>query len=516
MGLQNLPADIQVVILRILDAIGIVSMRQTCKALYSVEKTFYATIWKACAESLCLEASLFPPTLNWRLPSPKYYEVMARRASGFRSMLSAASRDNASTEPLPKSEFDLPDLPFLAPNIAIDKIILLPGGRFLIILAQSQPIQVYDLALYYTNGDPPVLIASFPLSHQFSGLNAVASTLAGPGVSCVRLLLQEYAYGPNAVAGGRTYNNLAYNECVLRLVLYELRFGEDTLSLASIGNLPMLSSGAPRGPPIGPFHIFSTCGQRFAFVGTSAIVVWDFISKTYAIWFPQLNPSLNITEVRLSGDYFFMFASHSGDETDKVFCYNFSLSPIPLGQALRLRSAPFASRDAQVDLKQRGLLRPGKYALNAWGLGLHQSFFPLWSLPREATGIDTRWMSGDPGIGSQSLLTKHRGAELRYALHDYVGFRKSLANDVVFIGKITHPMQREISLLASISADPAKSSCGPVQDVPLIPLLQYPSNVEPTLLDFCPLAGILVSRKTTYEREGPAHTITIHDFLRSQ
>jgi hypothetical protein len=151
-----------------------------------------------------LEADLFPPTFDWRLPSARFYEVIARRASAFNTILSTASGKDAPDEiapPLSVSELNLPNQPTWT-DVPITKMILLPGGRFLIVLGESQPIRVYDLALYYMDGTPPALLLSHELSHNFSGHHIVASTLAGKDVSCVRLAVPECVSGEDKEAGG--------------------------------------------------------------------------------------------------------------------------------------------------------------------------------------------------------------------------------------------------------------------------------------------------------------------------
>ncbi|KAH6891874.1 hypothetical protein BKA70DRAFT_840582 [Coprinopsis sp. MPI-PUGE-AT-0042] len=247
MSFLNLPVDILIHILCVLDATDIVSMRQACKTLASIENTLYSTIWKSCTQGLCLEAPLFPPTLKWRLPPSKLHEIIARRASRFKCVLSlVASQGNASTAPLPRLNTEL-SAPPSWPNVPIGKVILVPGGRFLIILGESQPIQVYDLASYYVDGTAPVLIANFTLSHKFAVVHAAACTLAGPEASCVRLLLHEFINRSEA-----TGFDLADDEAALRLVLYELRFERDTPCLACVGSLPM-TYGRFRSPSIGAF-----------------------------------------------------------------------------------------------------------------------------------------------------------------------------------------------------------------------------------------------------------------------
>jgi hypothetical protein len=117
---------------------------------------------------------------------------MVRRASRFKSLLAAASAElGTSRKPLPRLKTEL--LGFASwPNVPIGKIILVPGGRYLIILGENQPIQVYDLAQYYMDGTPTSPISSFVLPHRFLIIYAAASALAGTEASCVRLLLHEF------------------------------------------------------------------------------------------------------------------------------------------------------------------------------------------------------------------------------------------------------------------------------------------------------------------------------------
>ncbi|KAH6900977.1 hypothetical protein BKA70DRAFT_732572 [Coprinopsis sp. MPI-PUGE-AT-0042] len=513
MSFLNLPVDILIHILCVLDATDIVSMRQACKTLASIENTLYSTIWKSCTQGLCLEAPLFPPTLKWRLPPSKLHEIIARRASRFKYVLSlVASQGNASTAPLPRLNTEL-SAPPSWPNVPIGKVILVPGGRFLIILGESQPIQVYDLASYYVDGTAPVLIANFTLSHKFAVVHAAACTLAGPEASCVRLLLHEFINRSEA-----TGFDLADDEAALRLVLYELRFERDTPCLACVGSLPM-TYGRFRSPSIGAFFVFSTCGQRIGFVWTGTVVVWDFVSNTHAIWSPQLGHPLpvDVTEVRLSGDRFSMFAYHWGGESDSCIIFNLvQMSPLSLDKPLRLSSAPLASCDAQVYLDQRGLINIEGSSRDVWGLGPLEDSFPLWSWARNQSGVDTCWMSGGRDIVSQILTTHHRdkASEPQGIVQRIVGFRMCHGDGFILLGEYQNTAKGGNELVASISTGPNTFTGGSVQEVSLVSLLEYPAETARTRWDFCPLAGIVVSAKSAFTGVY-SHTVTIRDFLRS-
>jgi hypothetical protein len=158
--------------------------------LHAIEKAVYATIWKACAQKMFSETHLFFPTLNWGPSSPKMYEIIARRATGFKSVLTEVSQNTPSTLRRLSTELDLRPWP----RDPMRKIILIPGGRYVIVLGEQQSFVVYDFLPHYMEGAPPTLLSSFPISHRFIPSRVVASTLAGPNTSRVRLMFSDIDY----------------------------------------------------------------------------------------------------------------------------------------------------------------------------------------------------------------------------------------------------------------------------------------------------------------------------------
>ncbi|KAH6891862.1 hypothetical protein BKA70DRAFT_1571667 [Coprinopsis sp. MPI-PUGE-AT-0042] len=249
----------------------IVALRQTCKALYEIEKKHHTTIWKLCIDSLSEEAALFLPTFSWRSPSSKIQEQLVRRASCFKKAL-YQYRDMSLADNAPRDTVEL-KLPTDFSDLA-----LLPGGRFLLGIS-SGTIGVFDLLPYYESGGTPAEIGSFPCAHmceQFLARHAV--TFAGENADRIRVML-AFPDDPDGCSPRDNYDLEEDGEGYVFLIeVHEISFADEELAHKLYGPLPL---GRDESDTVDHDLYTMSADCVGAILDTRNAVVWNYVNETY-------------------------------------------------------------------------------------------------------------------------------------------------------------------------------------------------------------------------------------------
>ncbi|KAJ3503609.1 hypothetical protein NMY22_g18193 [Coprinellus aureogranulatus] len=114
---------------------------QTCKHFYNLIEEFGHGIWKNCLQRQCSEGEIFWPT----------YKDLAEAAEFKNAVTSPARLYKMYTEVSSSLRFPEPtrttfDIPSSIPQGDLNNFVLIPGGRFIVILQESERLSLWDIA----------------------------------------------------------------------------------------------------------------------------------------------------------------------------------------------------------------------------------------------------------------------------------------------------------------------------------------------------------------------------------
>ncbi|EAU82549.1 hypothetical protein CC1G_11008 [Coprinopsis cinerea okayama7 len=559
--LLKLPLELKLHICLYLDAEAIVAIRQTCKELYTLEKSFYDTIWTNCVDRLCEAHELFAPTFKWRPMSPKGREAIARRIDMMEPILEKAWQGPSDSDhcqaPPPSDAVDLlsrvdnPD-----EDISFEFIELLPGGRILLLFSANF-LYVWDLAPYLDHLATPIERRVL-LPWNYAPDTLVLPAL-GPDKTSVRFMitLEPFHGELQPLYAGWDVERLRIFQVM------ELCFVDDgDLHLGKIGRtLPVFypfsemdadfDEGYLKDREVTEDYVLFRIRRR--------ILAWSFKESTYAVW--DLVGSGGDSErirfqISMAGDSVLVF------EDGELTVYEMPpLIPVPAGGQVvdftQLGPTPIARR-ISVPLPKHSLVCDGKCeawrgsagyltppyyyvhhidvakacAKTAWyRVDVDFSSSPPvqvteleWDVSRDLDGKERIWAFNRPFKG-KLVATSVWGLPLQ---PDGEGVMQSLGGPQsasVYIAVTAPSTSEELSSQPPESKSPTTVTKG--SGLPVPPresTLFHMADVQDidgdwdheVNCDFCPLSGILVvtSRRYRGSQVLPAKRIQVFDFVR--
>ncbi|KAH6891860.1 cytochrome P450 [Coprinopsis sp. MPI-PUGE-AT-0042] len=543
-GMLRLPTERHLAVFCLLarNSEDIVALRQTCKALYEVEKKHHAAIWKLCTQSLIDQAALFPPTFTWRSPSSKLQEQIARRAFCFRKALYEYQNAKlTASAPRHSLELSIPE--------GFSDLALLPGGRFLLGINCST-IALFDLALYYESGINPIQIASFECSTRLR-------------------LMFAYPTDPDGIDAFDDYNVGDNDDYSFLIEVHDISFANDELVHKMYGPLPLGRDSCD----IYEHDLYTMSGDYIgAILDSRNALVWNYIDNTYQLFTLENHETEKPSDILLTKDRFIIFSVKKTEEDgNKTLGYqagemtSYEVQPferlslaerevLPVPNWRSPTPAPFTNSFRQtLPLSSKGLkgLSPGRSSKALWGYSDRQYNkipYPLYDyLTKEDNGgsfqearrfydpekaVDTHWIRLDIAgsqhtTGTASLAAVAHAAQMlplpeAYWCNSMFGRRASDGGLVSISQWERHrdsrsTKDRALVICASVSRIPsgaADPTTGAVSEsrAHLIPFETYTESLknDANAWDFCPLSGIMVMQHGLYRES----TIQIHDYVR--
>lgn len=162
MFLQDLPSDLLTYLIQTsIDPIDIISLRKTCRALYTASHS--RTVWRSALHRTCHTHRLFAPTFPIDAMSARHLESAALSPWRFSALMDSSPANTLS--PARTRVFD----PYGGALVDEDEddcseIVLVPGGRFL--LTEHGGLSLWDLGLN-TEG-PRKMTTTMPIAKHAS------------------------------------------------------------------------------------------------------------------------------------------------------------------------------------------------------------------------------------------------------------------------------------------------------------------------------------------------------------
>ncbi|KAH6918163.1 hypothetical protein BKA70DRAFT_9714 [Coprinopsis sp. MPI-PUGE-AT-0042] len=138
-GLCLRSLDIWGYISHYIEPIDIISLRETCRALYRLSKQRY--VWLKAARKTCIEHGVFLP--SFPVASMQDWELEHLSVSPWR-FNQMTQKHHAYAEPIMTRSFT-PRLVRDGPAVRVHGVHLVPGGRYLLVSDESHQILLWDL-----------------------------------------------------------------------------------------------------------------------------------------------------------------------------------------------------------------------------------------------------------------------------------------------------------------------------------------------------------------------------------
>ncbi|EFI28049.1 hypothetical protein CC1G_14075 [Coprinopsis cinerea okayama7 len=511
----DLPSELQVKILSSLDPEGIVSVRQTCKHLRDVEKTFHDAIWKGCLTQMTLKHPLFPPTFQTPISS-KCLESIARRVSCLEPTFLQyrnGHQSRSELQPVPSFQWDIWHDHLV--DVEIDEVYLLPGGRFLLIVTELW-LQVWDLAPFLESHEAPAFIKRFPV--PLSPTSTVMATSDGDAAT-VQILLafedfeleDDDGYPTNAP----TVELRRRFQCHLEdsdeewwsvFVMYELRFSGKEPQLTKLGDIGLIRDLDSQAE-LDDLNIL-TDNRALLFVDGS-MVVWDFKNHSYHAW--------RVTEREYDPQDITVFTSQGivfyRQKGELVMFEIPPLTPIQDAnrkpQILRISSIPFSpysSHIIRLPLRHDRLtfdssMEPYSESKATWGLKDSDNIvFSVHDFDRNDT--ITTWYGLLDAAHPRTSTVKALGRE-KVGYHDESAYIRTIKRDYdsreLVASLCQHPRLGskhvwDVSVFACLSSRYSVTQEDSSLEIkPLYPIRLADVPSETCTFDFDPFSGILVA-----------------------
>ncbi|KAH6908731.1 hypothetical protein BKA70DRAFT_251105 [Coprinopsis sp. MPI-PUGE-AT-0042] len=478
----DLPLDILLGIFHAADGLDVVSLRQTCKTLHSIEKQFHDNIWRYHHLQLCLESGIFHPTFSgWTGPSSNWEEFVVARAELMRAML--RNRQTSFMEKPLHSRFK--ELQTQQAG-TVHCVSVLPGGRFVVLISLDR-LCIWDFKTCSKNEmSTPVLL----LDQVISACNS-AEVFAAPesrALTDVGIVLHHsrvnHRHPQAQYFESRRYCQIRF--CGSNPLANFSRVGEIQINV-DISSQPKRFEGRSED---------SLC----IVFGSDLVLLWNFIAGKYAIW---TLPGSNLYDNVLISQEHIVFSSSKVGRISRTSIPALHLLPSN-GIIELLPGNGHVSLDlihAQMqNIFDPSSLQPGIWSSPPWGGvstldGLQSPVQVQWS---EGTGLlRSEWRHLSDGSSNTMKSTPAKRFVHRFPLNTMrsmdSGVQRVGSSRSVITCSLWETFEGQLQFHATLSQFPTNSTTQQRRgtDGYHVPLLYFKRR-SPMVWDFCPLAGILV------------------------
>ncbi|KDR79839.1 hypothetical protein GALMADRAFT_241929 [Galerina marginata CBS 339.88] len=160
--LLNLPPNLHLQIFFLLDAIDVISIRQSCKTFS--ETSLRKEVWTTVLRNMCYQNTVFAPTFSIDDMSVSELEKAATAPARMLSRLENHQKSSHKTPLKPhRTRYFSPE----DDEVNFDSVFLVPGGRFLV-TGSLDGLKLWDLSSFSNENAPQIVMSwLFPLNTVF-------------------------------------------------------------------------------------------------------------------------------------------------------------------------------------------------------------------------------------------------------------------------------------------------------------------------------------------------------------